>query len=131
MENETVTDAMWAEYKADMEKAGKRDGKNAAEWATQDLWGGRTTRGEKETAQRFLDGIEECDPEIMDLIPHLDLSGQWANGVTEEDVLANCDVDVEGTDPEDLEELIEAYRDAYDGAALEEIERSARAFLDD
>ena len=130
MENETMTDAMWAQFKADMAKAGKADGKNAAEWATQDLWGGRVTRGERQTAQRFLDGIEEGDPEIIDLIPRLDLSGQWADGVTEEDVLANCDVDTD-RDPEDLEELIEAYRDAYDTAAIEEIERSARAFLED
>ena len=35
-----------------------------------------------ETDQRVLDGIENCDPEIMDTLPTPDLSGEHADGPT-------------------------------------------------
>jgi len=41
---------------------GTKAGQNAAQWAIQDLWGGRSTRGERETAESVLKQLDEGDP---------------------------------------------------------------------
>jgi hypothetical protein len=57
---------------------GERIGKNAAEWAAQDTWGGRATRGEKEAAREFLRAFDDGDE--MPEPPNL--SGEWADSET-------------------------------------------------
>jgi hypothetical protein len=47
--------------------------KNAASW----LFDGNT---DAETYRRFRAGLEDGDPEIMDALPTVDWSGQWADG---------------------------------------------------
>lgn len=34
----------------------------------------------EDNAQRIITGIDDCDPEILDMLPGLDWSGQWADG---------------------------------------------------
>lgn len=62
---------------------GRADGANAAEWWAQDAIGGRAATGDTErTARRIIAGMDDCDPEIYDGLPHADLSGEMADGET-------------------------------------------------
>lgn len=117
--SEKLTDAEYAQLKVSAEKQGASDGKSMGGWA----FDGNTSDAHY---ARVLQGIEDGDPEILDMLPHLDLSGQWADGPTEEDVLGSFvpeDIELE---LEERDELIEAYRDAFDMAAADEVERAAR-----
>jgi hypothetical protein len=58
-------------------------GKKAAGWVTD----GNTSR---ETYQRLLKGIEEGDPEVLDAYNTPNLSGEWADGYTEADLLEDA-----------------------------------------
>ena len=58
---------------------GTEHGTNAAGWFLQDVL--RSTRSAVEI-KRIVDGINDCDPEIMDALPTADLSGQWADTLT-------------------------------------------------
>lgn len=59
---------------------GERAGKNAAEWVAQDTWGGRVTRGEKESASEFLRALDDGDLDLIANPPNL--SGEWADSET-------------------------------------------------
>lgn len=62
---------------------GRDDGANAAEWWAQEAIGGRAATGDTErTARRTIAGMDDCDPEICDGLPHADLSGEMADGIT-------------------------------------------------
>ena len=108
------------------ERAGREAGKNAGAWATD----GNTTRA---TYEKILRGIDECDPEVMNALPCLDLSGQWADGLTDADVLSDigyCDVErMLEREPDRCSDLIGWYRDGYDAAVVAEVERACRLQL--
>lgn len=60
-------------YEEAIDKAteiGREHGRNAASWFEADAW------------DRVLAGIRDGDPEILDMLPTADLSGQWADGYT-------------------------------------------------
>ena len=105
---------------SDVEEAGAKAGKDAASWYEADDW------------NRVLQGIEDGDPEVLDTFPFLDLSGQHAGGTTDADILNEIGIDSEDTEiePEVLDELINLFRDAYDQAVSEEIERRANQMAD-
>jgi hypothetical protein len=78
--------------------------------------------------ERMADGITDGAPDTMDSLPYLDLSGQWADGMRSEDVLEivlPMDVEVEDMEdePEATDDIVEAYRVAYDEAMVETVER--------
>jgi len=58
-----------------------------------------------EAAVKVLAGIEDCDPEIMDLMP-APLSGEWAGG-------SLAELGLEGATDEELTDYEMAYSDAY------------------
>lgn len=129
--------ALRADARREGEKAGKRAGASFFDGNTDDA-----------TYARVLAGIDDGDPEILDALPMLDLSGQWADGDTDRDVLDLIGVvyeedgdDVEGDEVktnddgdevvgvEGQNDLIADFRDAYDSAVVAEIKRIARSML--
>lgn len=99
---------------------GTDHGRNAASW----VFDGNTDR---ETYVRFRWGIESGDPEILDsIVPAADLSGQWAEGYTVADLMADCC----GGNTDDPDEIIATYEDAFHAAALAEVERMISIQLD-
>lgn len=107
---------------------GRRHGRNAADWAIQDLWGGRATRGEKENAQRILKGIEEGDPEVMDAFKLPDLSGEWADGMTPQSLYEAIGVSEEEADGDDS--YSEQYEQGVSDGFWGRLESSAKSFLE-
>jgi hypothetical protein len=110
-------------WKAGAIKQGREDGDGAAGWWIQENGGGRDTRGAKalgEMAERVLTGIDDGDPEILDAIPRPDLSGEWADRMTADDLVEG----LTGIDRADWTEkiqdargdLCDAYEDAFDRA---------------
>lgn len=99
---------------------GTDHGRTAASW----VFDGNTDR---ETYETFRRGMEDGDPEILDRIPAADLSGQWAEGYTVADLMADCC----GGNTDDPDEIIAAYEDAFTAAATAEVERMIAVQLDD
>jgi hypothetical protein len=56
-------------------------------------------------AQRVLAGIEDCDPEVMDLMP-APLSGEWAGG-------SLAELGLEGASEQELTDYEMAFSDAF------------------
>lgn len=110
---------------------GKRDGKNAVAWWEQDAIGGRVSSrvNVQDVARATLAGIDECDSAVVDTLPWLDISGQWADGVDERDILDAIVYDVDKLEPEVADDLINIYRDAYDAAVLAEVVRLCKNVL--
>lgn len=88
----------------------------------------------RDNAATMLEGINAGDPAVLDTLPMLDLSGQWADGPTGAEVLwaigRHCptysdylDTNILDTDTADA--FIVAYRDAFDAAVSEKIEADA------
>jgi hypothetical protein len=65
------------EQTAQLERILRDDVKTMAENAASWVFDGNT---DTDTYRRVLAGIEDGDPEIMDALPFLDWSGQWADG---------------------------------------------------
>src|SRR5215216_5766452 len=70
-------------------KIGREHGANAASWWEQDALGGRATHDTRYTAEAVLKGLEDGDPAILDSLPQPDLSGQWADGYSSQDLLSD------------------------------------------
>lgn len=106
----------------------------------------------RDNAAALLSGLNAGDPAVEDGMPYLDLSGQWADGTTDRDVLREIEawanrVDASAGDfvyavgvaygsaagnSEALETataLVETYRDAFNQAVSEKIETDAIATL--
>jgi len=119
------------------ERLGKYHGENAAQWAAQDSWGGRVAsiRQAEENARAFLRGIEEGDPMIMDSYCPPDLSGEWADSMTEADLLKavfdGFDFDIIDTlEPEEIDDIASAYIQAASDGFWGELETSAATIAD-
>lgn len=95
---------------------GEQHGTNSAEWWIQENIGGRASGDTVERARVILEGIDDSDPAVLDGLPFLDLSGQWADGRTVSDVLADLDVDFLDPDSDVAQEVVDAYRDGFDTA---------------
>ena len=107
---------------------GKRAGVNAAGWA---LAVGRMTQlQERETAERVLRGIEDCDPAILDRFSVPNLSGEFAGDPTPRSLAE--DYGIADDDPR-AEWLVDELSAAWENAASEsfwrEIARSCRESL--
>ena len=112
---------------------GTKAGKNAAEWAIQDLWGGRATRGERECAESVLKQLNEGDPQIYDNFTLPDLSGEWAGDPTPNDLFMDCSgyeyfPDIDGHQ-EIMDELCTTWEYAVSDAFFSTLEQSARNFF--
>lgn len=107
---------------------GQEHGENAAGYWSQ-VAIGAGIGDVNERAARFLIGIDDGDPEIMDALPACDLSGQYADGYTVEQLCA--DVDAPPDDPENQlvlpsNEIADAYTEAFDDAVMREVTRACR-----
>ena len=130
-DSSTITDQDWERILRQIRNRAGRHGANAFD--DQYLWGGRTRHEDAVAAAETMLGDSWRSDELRESLC-LDLSGQWADGMTEADVL-DAVSDIVDVDPEDLgspvtvADIVDAYRDAYDYATLTRAERSARAFL--
>jgi hypothetical protein len=102
---------------------GAEHGRNAASW----FFDGNTPR---QTYARVLRGLEDGDPEVMDTIPHADLSGEWADRLTGpelvRDALSYVGWSGDDEDTDWFSDICDAYELAFDTAAHDEIARMAR-----
>lgn len=98
-------------------------GKNAASH----VFDGNTT---KDTYQHVLKGILEGDPEVMDAYREPDLSGEYGDDYSEEDLMADAGwVPHDGTALRD--ELAQQYNSEASDAFWHELERMCSYQLDD
>ena len=95
----------WEAAQESMYEAGIDDGGNAADWCID----GNTS---DEAKTRVKQGLDDCDPAILDSLPHLQL-GQWAGDPTIEDLISeHTGINVELT-PEEIQDLWIAYSDGW------------------
>jgi hypothetical protein len=131
----TITDEKFTLALQRAEKIGERHGKNGAEWVAQDTWGGRVSsaRG-KEAARAFLRGYEYGDPEILDSYASPNLSGEYADGYTPDELLRDCfesRQDIADLEPEEADEICRAYEIASDETFWNTLSASALGALED
>lgn len=107
------------------EHVGTEHGKAAGSWVID----GNTSA---ERAQSIVDGYDAGDPAITDMQPS-PLSGEWADGVTEDDVITEiadrAQVNLNTIDADTREELITAFEDSYSEGFWAEVLRAAKALL--
>ena len=101
---------------------GEEMGKAAASW----VFDGNTTR---ETYARVLKGVEDCDPEIMDMYRVPDLSGEWADEMTPQR-LAN-ELGISYADDDAVAVACEHWEYGVSDGFWHEVERVARLQLED
>jgi hypothetical protein len=105
-------------------KLGASAGKAAGSWAID----GTTTA---EAARRILKGYEDGDPAVLDMQPS-PLSGEWAGGPTEDDVLdeielyANTTISGDALGGDGIAEIIGVWLDGYSEGYWDEVIRAAR-----
>ena len=123
---------------------GFQSGRNVASWIDQDLFGGRAKDG-KAAARRFLKGIDDGDPEILDMIPSSPLSGEWAGDRTSKDVVCNalslddgefdimsdtvCALDMEDEFQSMFEQICSSFEESYYDSARETLVKAAKAAI--
>jgi hypothetical protein len=126
MANSIERDIAMAQKEA--ERLGTIAGSNAAEWASQYMWDGRVTRGEKDAAQSFLSAYEDGG----ELPEPPNLSGEWANSETPATLMEALFGDDWQDTPEYVEvqdEICQAWEDACSEAFLSSLVQSAESFL--
>lgn len=100
---------------------GRAAGRAKASW----VFDGNTTT---ETYHSTLQGIEDGDPAVMDLLDWSPLSGEWA-GESTSDLLGDLLEDLADDDVDTLPEIEEAYETAARDTYWHEIERVARVMI--
>jgi hypothetical protein len=108
--------------KARARELGAEDGLAAASW----VFDGNTS---DDAYRRILAGITDGDPEILDLLPYPDLSGQWVDVTSSRQLLTEIAADAGPIADDDADAILNAYEDAYVTAAHHEVERVARYML--
>jgi hypothetical protein len=93
---------------------GEQDGKNAATWMVDG-----NTDNPYEFLKRIMEGMENIDPEIMDMLPMPRVSGEWADDPTWEQVCME-ELDRYGDDGEP--HLLDVYETAFHEGVVAEIE---------
>lgn len=82
---------------------GRECGNNSGSWVPID-------RMTHEQLRKIISGFEDIDPEVMDMEP-APLSGEYADGLTEQDVLKH--VGINDGDPADYEDIVDAFLEAF------------------
>jgi hypothetical protein len=102
---------------------GRRHGSDAWSWHEQ-----YTTA---DGARRAIDGIDDGDPEVLDLLPRADLSGEMADGYSMRDLEDDLGLDDEN-DPDGLiaQECADAYELGFDHGVEEAIREQAQSGRD-
>jgi len=114
------------------EQLGKRHGENQAEFVAQYTWGGRYTGDAEAAARKFLAMAEDGDPALWDAYKAPDLSGEFADDMTESRLMDHCFDDeadyAEAADAHD--DICLVYQDAAANGFWGRLEESAAAVLD-
>ncbi|QGJ90088.1 hypothetical protein HWC80_gp048 [Mycobacterium phage Indlulamithi] len=97
---------------------GKDYGKAVGSWVVD----GNTS---KEQCDKLIEGIDTCDPEVMDLIPS-PLSGEFADGPTVYSVLKELGLDPAVFD-EQFDHLIDVYEEAFSESWCDTVYQAAHA----
>jgi hypothetical protein len=108
----------------DARKLGAEHGRAAGSWVID----GNTSR---ETARAILDGWEDCDPQIMDMMP-APLSGEWADSMTPARLLYELTDGVGEyvhTDDELHDAACAAYEESFEDAYWLEVRASAESVV--
>jgi len=121
-----MNDREYARQVARLEMSGRLDGNTAAREYIPD---GQTPEEARAAAIRTFEGIRANDPAIMDTLPWLDLSGQWADGLTVDDIVEYVGLTPDDTDPDIVTELVDAYQQAYDQWVVRTIENLCKRIL--
>lgn len=102
----------------------RRDGRAAGLAAASWVFDGNT---KDETYKRFLQGMRDGDPEVMDAVNTPNLSGEYADDPTPQSLAEDYDLD-ESNDPEGwrLDEACSAWEEAASQAFWDELERVCR-----
>lgn len=114
------------------ETLGTEHGRNAAEWAAQDAFGGRHTGDSEAAAREFLRMAEDGDPVLFDLFhePHF-LSGEWADSMTPHSLMCHSFDTEYPSDWETAEdEICLAYEHAASNGFWGRLEECAALVLD-
>jgi len=123
---------------------GFRSGRNVVCWIVQDMFGGRAKDG-KAAARRFLKGIDDGDPEILEMIPSSPFSGEWAGDRTAKDVVQSvlalddeewqtmadvvCALDMEESFQCLFEQICNVFEESHYDSAQESMIKAAKAAL--
>lgn len=112
--------AQVTEYRntAEMTRAGTYAGTAAGSWVID----GNTTT---ETARNILQGIEDGDPQVMDMQP-APLSGEWADNPVVDEVLALVGMDY---DNDAADDMLAIYETAFGTAYWAEVQRAAHGIV--
>lgn len=106
------------------ESEGRCDGHAAASWYE---------LGDATAARIVLDGINDGDPEVLDTLPHTDLSGEWADSRTGPMLVAEAySVDMDDITESMMDafsDICDAYETAYDTAVSDAITARCASLL--
>ena len=134
-----------AEAKA--KDAGWRSGENAANWISQESFGGRTRdRDMVPNARRFLAMLDDGDPALYDGLPSNPLSGEYAGDVLPMDVVMDA-LDLNGNSLDSMRDAMDAldmmgawsdfentlctiYEDAHNERMLDVLASTAKGIVD-
>lgn len=111
-------------------KLGHEHGQAAARW----YWD--RTDPNIEDYMKVLKGIEDGDPAITDSLPHADLSGQWADGMTPQKLYEEVEVPEAFLSIEQiagiglLDDLCDAYESGFNIAAEAEVRQQCTEYLE-
>lgn len=104
-------------------------GESAASW----YWDfGRMSGGQsnvEQACERFLEGYEKGDPEVLDTLPGAPLSGEWADELTPSTLLAELGVRETANALEANGDLIDAFEEGFYQASQDAIVAEARRQL--
>lgn len=115
MQDNEVTEVL-----AEAAALGAEHGKAAASW----VFDGNTTT---EQYRRFLVGIEEGDPEVLDEYgPRSPLSGEFADDMTPYSLAQELGLDYDSEPTHDMDNICDEYETAYYDAYWQELERVTR-----
>lgn len=123
-----MTDREYDNLLKDAAKFGTQAGLNAAAWWEQDTIGGHATQHDRKCAELTLKGIEGGDPMIYDSLPFPNLSGEWTGDPTPTSVLDELDA-TDLLEPEEEQDVLDAWEIAAQDAVVAEVERLCREFL--
>ena len=101
---------------------GERIGKNAASW----VFDGNTPI---ETYQTVLHGVMDGDPAIYDMYREPDLSGEYSDSYSIQDLFNEIGIEYNSTITEDQDKIGDEYVEAARDAFWHEVERIARLQL--
>lgn len=115
----TFTDAQWAALTERAATVGAEHGTAAAQWVNVDGL----------NAQWYVRGLADGDPAVLDSLPTVPMTGEWADDYGPADLYRDLEVtaDDDGDDPD----LVNAYVSAWIGALQAEVERRALYQLTD